>query len=91
MNIFFTEKALKALFKGEAHGLNVSEALEDLKASVSEFETEANICDAERLGQIDRTTEETLSATKKTETGVQQLSQGEQTAVLLSFSMSSLN
>lgn len=71
------EKALKALIKGDAYTTEVTEALAVLDASVGELVAEANICDSERLTQVDRVTRDTWLTTKRTESDVQ----GEQTDI----------
>ncbi|KAH7031627.1 uncharacterized protein B0I36DRAFT_324332 [Microdochium trichocladiopsis] len=73
-----SKKAFKVLIKGDAHATDVTTSLASLTAAVNEFEAEANICDAQRLGQVDRATQETWSTTRRMESNVQQLSQGRQ-------------
>ena len=69
------EKVIKS-FKGDRYGASIDEAIQGLEESVKEFETEARICDAHRLGQIDKITKGTHARTQNIEFGVQKLAEG---------------
>jgi hypothetical protein len=78
-----TEKIFKAPFRGDKYGHTIEDAIKSLEAAVNDFKTEAKICDAQRLGQVDRVTMRTLmttarldDTTQKTASEVRRLNQG---------------
>lgn len=69
------EKVIKS-FKGDRYGASIDEAIQGLEESVKEFEAEARVCDARRLGQIDKITKGTHARTQNIELGVRKLTEG---------------
>jgi hypothetical protein len=85
------EKSFKSVLKGDRYSAKIEEAIESLRASVEEFEREAVICNSQRLGQVQRVAESTLSTIRnidamgrKSEKDVQQLGRGKPTGIVSS-------